>query len=72
MRNHHSTLGAVALALVLTLAGCSDDGTDPNGQDTATVRPSPTTPTSSTPPPKTDEDLPYLHGHRRTATSSDR
>jgi hypothetical protein len=52
----HSALGGAALALALTLAGCSDDGSDPNGQDTATATPSPTPPTSSTPPPKTDED----------------
>ena len=30
MRKHRSALGGVALALVLTLTGCSDDGTDPD------------------------------------------
>ena len=40
MRKHHSVLGGVALALALTLTGCSDDGTDPDAQDTPTATPS--------------------------------
>jgi len=54
MRKHHSVLGGVALALALTLTGCSDDGTDPEAEDTPTATPS-TTPTSAAPTPKTDE-----------------
>ncbi len=62
MRNHHSVLGGVALALALTLTACSDDGTDPDAQDTPTATPSTTaptsaTPTSATPTPQTPEDL---------------
>jgi hypothetical protein len=55
MRNHHSTLGGVALALALTLTGCSDDGTDPEAEGTPTVTPT-ETPTSSSPTPKTPEE----------------
>ena len=36
MRKHHSALGGVALALALTLTGCSDDGNDPEAEDTPT------------------------------------
>ena len=39
MRKHHSALGGVALALALTLTGCSDDGTDPEAEDTPTATP---------------------------------
>ncbi len=42
MRKHHSALGGVALALALTLTGCSDDGTDPEAEDTPTATPSST------------------------------
>ena len=54
MRKHPSALGGVALALALTLTACSDDGTDPNAEDTPTATPS-TTPTSTPPTPKTPE-----------------
>jgi len=55
MRNHHSVLGGVALALALTLTACSDDGTDPDAQDTPTATPS-TTPTSTPPTPIAPEE----------------
>ncbi len=55
MRNHHSVLGGVALALALTLTGCSDDGTEPDATDTPTATPS-ETPTSASPTPKTPEE----------------
>jgi hypothetical protein len=42
----------VALALVLTLAGCSDDGTDPDAEDTPPVTPTETS-TSAPPTPMT-------------------
>ncbi len=55
MRKHHSAIGGVALALTLTLTGCSDDGTDPDAQDTPTATVS--TPATSAPPaPKTPEE----------------
>ena len=54
MRKHHSALGGVALALALTLTGCSDDGTDPEAEDTPTA--TPPTPTSASPTPKTPEE----------------
>ena len=55
MRKHHSVLGGVALALALTLTGCSDDGiSDPDATDTPTATLS-ETPTS-TPTPKTPEE----------------
>ena len=64
MRKHHSVLGGVALAFALTLTGCSDDGTDPNAEDTPTATPSTPTsttptstpPTSTSPTPKTPEE----------------
>ena len=40
MRNHHSVLGGVALALALTLSGCGDDDTDPETQKTPSEWPS--------------------------------
>ena len=55
MRRHHSALGGVALALALTLTGCSDDGTEPDATDTPTATPS-ETPTSASPTPKTPEE----------------
>ena len=55
IRKHHSVLGGVALALTLTLTGCSDNGTDPNAQDTPTTTPS-TPSTSASPTPKTPEE----------------
>lgn len=55
MRKHHSALGGVALALALTLAGCSNDGTDPEAEDTPTATPT-ETPTSASPTPKTPEE----------------
>ncbi|HRI96785.1 MAG TPA: hypothetical protein PLZ93_14305 [Nocardioides sp.] len=55
MRKHHSALGGVALALALTLMGCSDDGSDPNAEDTPTASPT-ETPTSASPTPKTPEE----------------
>jgi len=55
MRKHHSALGGVALALALTLTGCSDDGTDPEAEDTPTATPS-STPTSTAPTPQTPEE----------------
>ncbi|HEY9565461.1 MAG TPA: DUF3558 domain-containing protein [Nocardioides sp.] len=56
MRKHHSALGGVALALALTLTGCSDDGSnDPDATDTPTATPS-ETPTSASPTPKTPEE----------------
>lgn len=55
MRKHHSVLGGVALALAMTLTGCSDDGTDPDASDTPTATPS-ETPTSASPTPKTPEE----------------
>lgn len=55
MRKHHSVLGGVALALALTLTGCSDDGTDPEAEDTPTATPS-SSPTSTAPTPKTPEE----------------
>ena len=55
MRKHRSALGGVALALVLTLTGCSDDGTDPDATDTPTATPT-ETPTGAPPTPKTPED----------------
>jgi hypothetical protein len=54
MRKHHSVLGGVALALTLTLTACSDDGTDPEAEDTPTATPS--TPSSAPPTPKTPEE----------------
>ena len=55
MRKPNSVLGGVALALALTLTACSDDGTDPDAQDTPTATPS-TPPTSAPPTPKTPEE----------------
>jgi len=55
MRNNHSALGGVALALALTLTGCSEDGTDPDAQDTPSATPS-TAATSATPTPKTEKE----------------
>lgn len=55
MRKHHSVLGGVALALALTLTGCSDDGTDPEAEDSPTATPS-STPTSTAPAPQTPEE----------------
>ncbi len=55
MRKHHSALGGVALALALTLTGCSDDGTDPEAEDTPTATPS-SSPTSTAPTPQTPEE----------------
>jgi hypothetical protein len=58
MKKHHCALGGVvALALALTLAGCSDGGTDPNVQDTPTATPSSTAPTTASPTPKSAEDF---------------
>jgi hypothetical protein len=54
MRKHHSVLGGVALALTLTLTGCSDDGTDPQAEDTPTATPTQRS-TSASPTPKTPE-----------------
>lgn len=55
MRKHHSVLGGVALALALTLTGCSDDGSDdPDATDTPTATRS-ETPTSALPTPETPE-----------------
>lgn len=63
MRKPNSVLGGVALALALTLTACSDEGTDPDAQDTPTAKPSttptdatPTTPPDATPTPKTDKE----------------
>ena len=47
MRKHHSALGGVALALALTLTGCSDDGTDPDATETLPPRHQQPTPTSA-------------------------
>ena len=55
MRKHRSVLGGVVLALALTLTACSDDGTDPDAEDTPTATAS-TTPTSAPPTPKTPEE----------------
>lgn len=55
MRKHHSALGGVALALALTLTGCSDDGTDPEAEDTPSATPT-SEPTSPSPTPKTPEE----------------
>ena len=55
MRKHHSALGGVALALALTLTGCSDDGTDPEAEDTPPLRRA-RRPTSTAPTPKTPEE----------------
>src|SRR3546814_20973605 len=56
MRKHHSALGGVALALALTLTGCSDDGSNaPDATDTPTATPS-ETPTSASPTTKTPQE----------------
>lgn len=54
MRKHYS-VGGVALVLALTLTGCSDEGTDPNAEDTPTATPS-TPPASASPTPKTPKE----------------
>jgi hypothetical protein len=55
MRKHHSALGGVALALALTLTGCSADGTDPEAEDTPSATAS-SEPTSPSPTPKTPKE----------------
>lgn len=57
MRKHHSALGGVALALALILTACSDDGTDPDAEDTPTASPSSATPTTASPTPKSAEEI---------------
>lgn len=50
MRKHHSAAGGAALALALTLMGCSDDGTGSSAEDTSSATPT-KTPTSTSPTP---------------------
>lgn len=64
MRKHYSVLGGVALTLALTLTACSDDGAEPEAENTPTTTPA-TPPTSAPPTPKTPEEkaLAQLEGY---------